>query len=185
MRDLSQVSTGPNFRTSTNKVFLRVKLVVIIAVLIALGYFALNFVTSSGGGSSMILREAPRGLTPVAVGDSQVTTEGGVALVTQTALMRDVKHGGEATATVKRSFGGGIYILSVDATLPDPKNVNYQVWLVGDGRVVPIDYMRGSKTSWSLSLRDTDRYSQYEGVWITLERGRDDRPEEHVMEGSF
>lgn len=183
MRDLSRVSTGPNFRTSTNGKLM--KLVVAIAALIALGYFAINFVASSSGGSSVILREAPRGLTPVAVGDSQVITEGGVALTTQTAVMRDVKHGGEATATVKRSFGGGIYILSVDATLPDPKNVNYQVWLAGDGRVVPIDYMRGSKNTWSLSLRDSDRYSQYDGVWITLERTKDEKVEEHVMEGSF
>lgn len=183
MRDLSQLSTGASFRKGTgSKLF---KLVILVVVLVFVGYTARNFVASGSGGSSVILREAPRGLTPVALQDSQVTTEGGVALTTQTALMRDVKYGGEATARVARSFGGGIYILTVDATLPDPKNVSYQVWLVGDGEVVPIDYMRGSGTSWSLTLRDSDRYSQYDGVWITLERGRDDEVEEHVMEGTF
>lgn len=184
MRDLSRTSGGYNTHPGANAKL--VKLFILVVVLATGGFLVKNFVFSgSSGGSSVILREAPRGLTPVAQGDSQVTTEGGVALTTQTALMRDVKHGGEATATVARSFGGGIYTLSVDATLPDPKNVNYQVWLVGGGDVVPIDYMRGSKTSWSLTLRDSDKYSQYDGVWITLERTKDNKVEEHVMEGSF
>lgn len=181
MRDLAQTSPYPT--RPSNRV---VRLVVLIVFLAVVGYFVLNFVFGgAGSGSAVMLREAPRGLLPVEVGESQITTEEGVALTTRTALMRDVKYGGEATAQVQRSFGGGIYILTVDATLPDPKNVSYQVWLVGDEEVLPIDYMRGAGTSWSLSLRDTDRYSQYDGIWITLERGKDDIPEEHVMEGTF
>lgn len=183
MRDLSQTQIAYGGQKTRGRL-LRTVLILILAS--GAFYFAGNFfLKKEGGGSSVILREAPRGLMPVNVGGVSTSVEGGVELTTQTAVVGDVKYGGEATATVTRSFGGGIYILTVDATLPDPKNVNYQVWLVGGGQVLPIDYMRGSKTSWSLSLRDSDKYSQYRGIWITLERGKDDIPEEHVMEGSF
>lgn len=183
MRDLSQ-SQGSYLGQKPKSRFLR--LLLIVGLILGVFYFGSNLLGSRGsGGSSVILREAPRGLIPVNVGESNIDVGEGVALASQTAIMRDVKYGGEATATVRRSFGGGIYTLTVDATLPDPKNVSYQVWLVGDNGSVPIDYMRGSKTSWSLSIRDSDKYSSYDGVWITLERTKDSKPEEHVMEGNF
>lgn len=184
MRDLSQGKvTYIGKRTNSRPL----KIGLVVAVAIGAFYVVGNFLTSgsSGSGSGTVLREAPIGLVPVDVGASNVEVAEGVNLVTQTAVMRDVKYGGEATATVRRSFGGGLYILTIDATLPDPKNVSYQVWLVGGGEVVPVEYMRGSKTSWSLSLRDVDKFSSYKGVWITLERSKDDIDEEHVMEGSF
>lgn len=182
MRDLSQTQVAYWGQRSKG----RLRLILILILISGGFYFVGNlFLGKSVGGSNVILREAPRGLVPVIVGESDINVEGGVQLTSQTAVMRDVKYGGEATATVKRSFGGGIYILTVDATLPDPKNVNYQVWLVGSGKTVSIDYMRGAKTSWSLSLRDSDKYSSYRGVWITLERSKDNIAEEHVMEGSF
>lgn len=143
-----------------------------------------NFLESSSGGSSVVLKDAPRGLIPVAV-DSGGAADVGVDLQSKRISLRDVKYGGEARATASRSYGGGLYILSVDATLPDPVNTNYQVWLISDSGTLPIDYMRGTKTSWSLSLRDTDKYSKYGGIWITLERTKDNKPEEHVMEGTF
>ena len=161
------------------------QLIVVLFVVGLIFFVKNNFVNNSVSGSSAALREAPRGLVPVKV-KANGTFDGGVNLVTGRAVLRDVKYGGEAKATATRSYGGGVYILSVEATLPDPVNTNYQVWLVGaDGSVLSIDYMRGSKTSWSLSLRDSDKYSKYGGIWITLERTKDSKPEEHVMEGSF
>lgn len=138
-----------------------------------------------GSSSSVTLREAPRGLTAIKVETTSPISEGRVDLATETALLTDVKYQGEAQGTADRSYGGGVYILSVNATLPDPKGHVYGVWLVGDSGPVLVDYMSGSKTSWSLRLRGPDKYSQYGGIWITLERAKDEIPEEHILEGSF
>lgn len=183
MRDLSQISTSANSRPQrSNKL---VKFIIIIIGVVAVGYFVKTQVKfGSGSSSTIVLEEAPRGLTPVQLEEKSVTS-GGVDLTTQTAKLVDVKYGGEAKATATRSFGGETYKLLVEATLPDPKNVNYQVWLVGQGKPLPVNYMRGSKNTWSLNLRDTDKYSSYKEIWITLERSKDDIVEEHVMEGSF
>lgn len=184
MRDLSQVQFSSGRRNSSLNRLLRLFLIVLVAV-------GIIFVTGSrlgggsSGGSSIILQEAPRGLKPVNVeGAAQLSAEG-VDLASQTAVLVDVKYGGEAKGVARRSYGDGVYILSVEATLPDPKNTFYQVWLVGGGEVVSIDYMRGSKNTWNFNLRSQDKYSSYGEIWITLERTKDDLPEEHVMEGTF
>lgn len=163
------------------------RLILFLALILVVFSLARSQFSPEGeGGGDVILREAPRGLTPVVLEGNLVNVAaGGVDLVTGSAALVDVKYGGEAKAAATRSYGGGIYKLSVDATLPDPKNVNYQVWLVSGENVLPIDYMRGSGTSWSLSLNSEDKYSGYRGIWITLERNKDELPEEHVMEGSF
>lgn len=158
---------------------------ILVLLVIAGAVFFLRDKISWPGASGVVLREAQSGLAPVQLGEVNDLTTEGTELATQTITLKDVKHGGGAKATAKRSYGGGVYVLSVEATLPDPKNVDYQVWLVSGGKTLPINYMRGSKTSWSLALRDNDRYSGYNGIWITLERTRDAIPEEHVMEGSF
>ena len=185
MRDLSQIAVGNVPRPRTSKKLFRLLVIVIVII----GVLFLVKSRLGGGGSSaagVLLHDAPYGLKPVAVsGESTKIAEGGTNLTTQAATLKDVKFGGEAQATASRSFGGGTYILSVNATLPDPVNVNYAVWLVGGGPARLIDYMKGSGTSWSLTLRDTDKYSDYSGIWITLERTKDAKPEEHVMEGSF
>jgi len=183
MRDLANQdfsSKKPIFKSRLLRIFL------IILVLAGVFYIAksqVNFGAASG--SSVTLQEVPRNLTPIVADGTQNITEGGVDLVTQHAAFTDVKYGGGAKATATRSFGGGTYILSVDATLPDPKNTYYEVWLVGGGSVIPIDFMSGSKTSWNLSFRSGDKYSKYSGIWITLERTKDELPEENVLEGSF
>lgn len=158
---------------------------ILVLLIIAVAVFFLRDKISWPGTGGVVLREAQSGLVSVEVGEVNDLSVEGTELATQTISLKDVRYGGEAEATAKRSYGGGVYVLSVEATLPDPKNVDYQVWLVSGGKTLPIDYMRGSKTSWSLALRDSDRYSGYSGIWITLERTRDAIPEEHVMEGSF
>lgn len=181
MRDLGQGQLQSSRVAIPKSVAVRILALLVIAGVI----FILRDKIGWPGAGGVVLREAQSGLTPVAVDEVSDLTEGGTQLTTQTIALRDMKYGGEAKATAKRSYGGGVYVLSVEATLPDPKNVDYQVWLVGGGKALPIDYMRGTKASWSLALRDSDRYSGYSGIWITLERTRDVIPEEHVMEGSF
>jgi len=182
MRDLGQQNFDSG-RRSLGKKALRI--LVLLIVIIGVIFLVKSRLNIGGSGGSVILREAPRGLIPVSIGNQSNLTAGAVDLTTQSATFKDVRYGGEAKATATRSFGGGLYILSVDATLPDPVNTNYQVWLVGGGSVIPIDYMNGSKTSWSLGLRSSDKYSKYDGIWITLERTKDELPEEHVLEGTF
>lgn len=179
MRDLGK-SSFPR-RKFLNKRFL------VIITIVVVGGALFSLINNFGGGGSsggVILRDAQTDLKPVNIASS-VKVEGGVDLKTETAKFTDVKHGGSAKAQATRAYGGGVYTLDVEATLPDPKNTYYQVWLVGSSGPVSIDYMRGSKTSWSLSLRDSDKYSKYKGIWITLERTKDELPEEHVLEGTF
>lgn len=165
----------------------RKSLGIIIAVIIVIGFLlALKSKFNIGGASSsVILKDAPYGLKPVSLEGVENIAEGGTDLSSQTAALRDLRYHGEAKAAATRAFGAGTYVLTVEATLPDPKNVPYQVWLFEGGKVLPIDFMNGSKTSWSLTLRDTDKYSSYSGIMITLERTKDNKPEERIMEGSF
>ena len=181
MRDLRAQNFGA--RRAFPKKLIRFSIIVLFIV--GIFYFVISRFNLGSAGSSVSLREAPRGLTPVSIDDQSNITAGAVDLTTQTINLENITDGKVAKATATRSFGGGLYILTVEATLPDPVNVPYQVWLVGGGSVIPIDYMSGSKTSWSLNLRSPDKYSRYDGIWITLERTKDELPEEHVMEGSF
>lgn len=139
---------------------------------------------SSGSGSSVLLSEAPRGLTPVNVSGYKLDAKS-IDLATQTATMKIVRKEVSGSAKATRSYGGGTYILSVSANLPDPKTAYYQVWLTDGSQLVPVDYMRGSGSSWSLDLNDKDKYSKLDEIWITLERGKDKLPEEHIVEGNF
>ncbi len=163
------------------------RILVLVIVIGAIIFFLKNFLAGDGFGSGadVTLKDASFGLTPVSLGKTTVAS-GGVNLTTQTINLTDVKYGGIAKATATRSYGAGVYRLDVSATLPDPVNVNYEVWLSGGGSVLPIDVMSGSKTNWSLSLSDTDKYSKYSGILITLQRNKGTGiPEEHVMEGTF
>ena len=187
MRDLGQVNfqkvNFQNRRSPIGKIMLRVLVVFVLAT--AVVYFLMTRIRTGPGSTSVILKDASTGLVPVAVDGTNAKVTGGVDLATQTATLVDVKYQGEAKATAPRSFGGGVYNLTVTATLPDPKTTQYAVWLIKDAKLLLINYMTGAKTSWNLVLRDSDKYSQYDGIWITLERLKDELPEEHVMEGSF
>lgn len=180
MRDLAQSWTFGRRKVSRAKILLVIGLVVAVGV--ALSFLGTNSL-SSGGGGSVILADAPPDMQPVALGGEAMVTEAGVDLKTETARMKDLRGG--ASATVTRTYGAGVYKLSITATLPDPKNVSYAVWLVGDDGPILLDYMRGSGTSWSLSLSGPDKYSALNGVMISLERTKDSLVEEKVMEGSF
>ncbi len=182
MRDLANLSYLLSKISGIPRAFRLIILAVVVGgVLFFLGS-KLNLPV--GGGQDLVLRDPPRNLTPVTVEGGSVS-DGGMALTKKTTTLKDVKYGGEAFGTASRSFGGGTYILSVNATLPDPKNTTYQVWLSDGDSMIPIDYMSGSKTSWSLRLRSTDKYSSYRSILVTLERTKDNLPEERVLEGSF
>lgn len=187
VRDLSKIPLGGSKKTKTLHKLRYLKFLAGIILVLAVAAFArdkLNIGTASD--SSISLHEAPRGLKPVKVEDDNADLLKQAAdLKTESINFQDIRYNGRAKATAVRSYGGGIYILTVDATLPDPVNTNYQVWLAGGGEVVPIDFMNGSKTEWSLNVRAKDTYSNYDEIWITLERNKDDLPEEHIMEGTF
>lgn len=184
MRDLSK-SFSAN-RGSNRNYFLRIGILVLaVGAVIFLAKNLLGGGIYTAGAGAVTLKDAPLGLVPVALGDTTFAA-GGTNLATQSITLTDVKYGGDAKGTARRSYGAGVYKLDVSATLPDPKNVAYVVWLVGESGTRLVDVMSGSKNSWSLSLSDTDKYSGYSGIWITLERDKADSiVEEHVMEGSF
>lgn len=163
------------------------KLVIVVVLACVLFYILTNFLKlgSSAGGSSIKLSEAPRGLAPVGVNGAADITQGGVELKTQTTKLKLAKGDFTGSATASRSFGGGTYVLSVDATLQDPVGQSYAVWLAGDTGPILIDYMKGVKNSWNLSIRTNDKYSNLNEIWITLERVKDNKAEEHLLEGSF
>lgn len=186
MRDLSQVryADGPKRHLGISKRFLKFGFLAVV-VLAAVFFAKSKLFVSRVGATGAALHEAPRGLTGVKLPGDLDIASGVTDLTSQTATLRDVKYGGVSVGTATRSFGGGTYILSVEATLPDPVNQKYAVWVVGGGTPRLIDYMVGSGTKWKLTLRDTDKFSSYPSIWITLERTHDQKPEEHVMEGTF
>lgn len=156
-------------------------------VLVVVVLFALKQKISSGsfiGGGLSGLSDAPHGLTPVSV--TGTVADGGVNLSSGSASFRDVKYGGQAKASATRTYGAGSYSLSVNATLPNPQGDRYQVWLVNGGQLKDAGFMSGSGSSWSLVFNDSNKYSAYNTIWITREiTTEDEKPEQHVLEGSF
>lgn len=185
MRDLGRRISRSSTRKNPRKRL--VFAVVIISAVVGIGFNLLpgsSEKTNTSSNSAIVLQNAPNGLKGVEVGKLDAL-KGGVDLATQEIILKDVKYHGGASGIARRAFGGGEYLLTVDASMPDPVNTHYQVWVVNGKTVTPIDFMRGSKTSWSLSLRDVDKFSQYPEIWVTLERTKDEKPEEHVLEGKF
>lgn len=182
MRDLAKGRVYSE-QQSKRKILLIVG-VVVVSTLIGLFLMQGDTSINTPSNSAATLKDAPTNLMPVDVGEVQIT--GGVELATDTSSLKDMRYGGQAKATATRAHGGDIYVLNVDATMPDPINQKYWVWLVDSGgKTVPVNPMRGSKTHWTMTLRDRDKFSNYNKIWITLERTEDEKPEEHIMEGSF
>lgn len=183
MRDLAEQNLSSP-KKAIRKTHLRVLIMVAVigAILVLVKS---NLISGSLGGSSVILRDAQTGLTPISADGTGGIAQSGVDLKTETVNLVDVKYQGEARGVASRSLTGGTYILSVEATLPDPKGPTYEVWVTDGVKVLSVDFMKGSKTSWFLRVADT-KFAPYDTVWITLERAKEDnKPEEHVLEGSF
>ena len=185
MRDLANQSYGQKGAKIDSK-FLRRVLVLTFGVIAVLVIGKLFFSASSViSGQSVILRDAPTGLKPVeADSDTSVSAEG-VTLTSQTARLANVAEGG-GSGTAKRTFGANTYSLDVDTNLPDPKGNNYGVWLSDGTEVLLVDYLRGSGSSWGYELKDKDKYSGFDQIWITLEITKNDtKPEKHILEGNW
>ncbi len=189
MRDLAQVKTSKKKINSSPKILL---IGIIVVIVVAVLYIIASKINVGGiGGSSagVVLKDAPKNLTPVAVDRTPVgvDTGGGVELSSGSATFTNVSDD-SASATATRVFGNGLYTLTVSATLPDPKGSKYQVWLVGGGKTLNAGFMDGdsTKTDWSLTFRDKDNYSTLSEIWITKEITTEDgKPERHILEGRF
>ena len=185
MRDLANQSYGQKGAKIDSKFLRRIVVLtfgVIAILLIGRLFFSAGSVIS---GQSVILRDAPTGLKPVEADSDTSVSAQGVTLTSQTAKLANVAgEGGSGTA--KRTFGAGTYSLDIDTNLPDPKGNNYGVWLTDGSEVLLVDYLRGSGNSWGYDLRDKDKYSNFDQIWITLEITKNDtKPEKHILEGSW
>lgn len=188
MRDLARQEIGSpraSVKSSRNK-FLRLFAALIIVG--ALFWFAKGLLggKSGVGSGGAVLSDAPNGLEGVAVDSSQFIASGGVELKSDKINLKLVKGDfkiGQGSAS--RTYGSGTYSISVDATLPDPVGQNYAVWVASSTGTKLVDYMKGSKTSWSLGSNIGSGFANYNQVWVTLERVKDQKPEEHVLEGTF
>lgn len=182
MRDLARSGLGRRKRTSRGKLFLYVGVFIILGIVL---YYVGGDAGTGTQNRNELVADAPPDLTPVSLAGQENLSAAGVSLNTDTANMKDLRGEG-ASASVIRSYGGGAYRLNVNADLPDPVNVNYAVWLVGSGAPRLIDYMRGSGRDWYLGVGGTEKeFLAYNGVLITLERTKDNKPEERIMSGSF
>ena len=188
MRDLAQQSYQ---RTTHSKILINrgaVKVALLLVSILVILLVVRRVIGGGGviGGSSIVLRDAPKGLTPVEFsGGSTAIDDNALDLSIQSATFTNVS-GESASATASRKFGDGSYSLSVTATLPDPNGDRYQVWIVGGDEPYLAGDMNGSGKSWSISFNDVDDYSNLDGIWITREiTNNDSKPEKHILEGSF
>ncbi len=183
MRDLAnQNYSSP--KISISKTTLRI-LLILAVVIIALFFIKSRTSSSSVGGSSIELKDAPKGLTPVSLSGVK-TSSGGTNLTIENATFKNVSEQ-SGSATASRKYGDGSFSLSVDAKLPDPKGDKYQVWIMGGSQIKLAGTMDGSGGSWSLVFNDKDKnYSKMNEIWITREiTSIDEKPEKHILEGSF
>ncbi|GEM_PF-3373589 len=188
MRDLAnQNFSSKNSKKTRSSGLIKVILVLVlgIGVIYFLKTKLLNSETS-GSSASVELKEAPRGLKPVAV-DSKDIVSKGVDLKSESASFTLVKDGFSGKVSASRSYAGGIYILNVDATLEDPEGHRYAVWATNGDEELLIDYMAGTKNSFNLRVRrNDDKFMKYDGLLITLERSQlDNESETQIFKGSF
>ena len=184
MRDLA----NQNYISGRNNFSRLVKTVVLALILVAvIWFFSQRSTNPSLTTGPVILRDAPKGLVPVSLPDDLVSAGEAVNLKTGKAVFSDVSdETGVAKATAVRKYGDGTFTLTVEANLPDPKNLKYQVWIVGDGEFFDAGFMSGSGTNWTLIFRDKDYYSKYSQILVTREiTNNDDKPEKHILEGTF
>lgn len=102
------------------------------------------------------------------------------------ASLEDVS-GGTGSGLATRKYAEGKFIHSVLAALPDPASgVFYEGWLVSEsGDVVYTGKLRMAKGGWVLDFVSAVNLSDHDQVVVTREMVDDQKPEGHVLEGSF
>ncbi len=186
MRDLAR----QNLRTRRDRRVISPR-TIRIGIIVALIVGAVLFINSGAGfgvigGGDFTLRNAQHGLEPVEVSGGPVSVDGGVNLISDKATFRNVSNI-KASATAERVYGAGSFTMTVSASFAGDKGHRYQVWLTDGTDVADAGFMEGSGNSWDLVFRDSDKgYSKMDGIWITDELTTEDqRPEKHILEGSF
>lgn len=182
MRDLARSGLGRRKRPNRKKLFLYIGVFIILGIVL---YYVGGDAGTGNQNRNEMVADAPPDLTPVSLEGQENLSAGAVSLNTDTANMKDLRGEG-ASANVVRSYGGGVYRLSVNADLPDPVNVNYAVWLTGTGNPRFVEYMRGSGRDWYVNIAGKEsELLKYDEVLISLERTKDNKVEEKIMSGSF
>jgi hypothetical protein len=93
----------------------------------------------------------------------------------------------KATALATRKWESNRFTATVMADLPDPAPTDgfYQAWIQKDDTVVSLGRMRLAKGGWIVEYQGSTNYSDYKNVLITQEKFADNKPETHLLEGSF
>lgn len=107
------------------------------------------------------------------------------------AELKDVT-GGTASGIATRNYESGKFSHAILADLPDPEAGSfYEGWLVrgqeGDENFAYISTGRMvvAKGGFMLEFEASRDYSDYSGIIVTLEKVNDQKPEKHILEGSF
>lgn len=187
MRDLAHQSSSYKKRSlKTSPKVIKIAVVVLVVGGIYFLSSKANVGGESIGGDGSTVRNAPAGLVPVKVDGAPVDTSSGSQLASGTINLKNVAGSLGGTATAGRVFGAGTYTLTVNATLPNPKGDRYQAWLSDGENAYDANFMEGSGTTWSTTFRNTEKYANFKQVWITREiTTEDNKPEKHIMEGTF
>src|SRR4030065_1106701 len=117
MRDLAKQNYSSRKIAIPRSVVRITAIVIIVAVA---GFVAKTFLFSpNSGDSSVILRDAPKGLSPVSISGTGIDIGEGVDLTQENASFTNVSDI-SGTATAVRTYGDGSYGLSGSAQIPDP-----------------------------------------------------------------
>lgn len=193
-QDYSNTSIPSKTSNSRSKIIISrssIKIIIALAAVLIILFIAKN-ITSSGsliGSSQLVLRDAPKGMTPVVENERGNLVDDAVNLVIENATFTNVsEQAGSATAT--RKYGDGSFTMTVNASLPstsdDGFGDDYQVWIVGDNVLKLAGTLKGFPGSMLLVFNDVDNYSNTNQIWITRERTNfEGRPEQHILEGIF
>ncbi len=107
------------------------------------------------------------------------------------AELTDVS-GGTGSGIATRKYEAGRFTHTVLADLPDPAaGTFYEGWLVrgkeGDANFAffSTGKLRVAKGGYLLEFQSNKDYRDYKGVVVTLEKVFDNKPEKHILEGSF
>ena len=107
------------------------------------------------------------------------------------AVLTDVTDG-DASGLAVRKYEAGVFTHTVLADLSDPElGFFYEGWLVrgqegdDDFAFISTGKMRLAKGGFVLEFSSQQDLTTYERVVITLERVDNQKPEKHILEGSF